>query len=771
MRGRKRICGCAAAVLALLWLSTPGAHAQSRLGSVHGRVLDLSTQEVVPGAYVRLREMGRNELSHADGTFHFEGLNAGTYTVVAQRLGYAPGEAKVVLAPGETVQVVVQLRSSALEIAGIVVTGTGRERRADETYRPTTVLSDAELRRHLEGSVAATLSHVPGISQQYNGPAASQPVVRGMGGDRVLVLEDGQRTGDMATTGGDHAVTIDPLTAKRLEVVRGPASLLYGSNALGGVINVIREEVPRSLPERITGMASVQGESVNRGLAGGGSVALPLGRVSLRTELGGRAAGDTRTPEGVLESSQVGGAHGGVGAGLVTGWGHIGAAFRLGILDYGVPGQFAGQAIPGAHEGGITIETLRHTGRVEVQHHSGLGPFRSVELESGYAHYQHDEIEGRLQTGQPVVGARFDQLSGTGSLVLRHQHDLHPLLSEGAIGVSMRGRDLRASGGFTGSRDAREWSFAGYVFEEMGFRPLRVQVGARYDQTHLQPLDTRPIVFGEDEMPVRAREFEAFSGSVAVLSEVWTGWTAGVSVARAFRTPSVEELFSNGPHLADFSYNVGNPELAAEFGAGVDVFVRVSRPGLRAEMTAYRNSVDNYIYYMPTGDLDPRFSRYPVFQARGDDALFQGVEGRVQWETVPGLVLDGTAAYVRASRRREHEPLPSIPPLNGRLETRYEAAGYFVQASWRAAAEQRRVPAAIVATEGDEPFQPQLPTPGHSLLDLGGGFRWVSGGRLHTLTLQIDNLLDTAWRDHLSRLKEVAPQPGRNVRALYRVQF
>jgi iron complex outermembrane recepter protein len=250
------------------------------------------------------------------------------------------------------------------------------------------------------------------------------------------------------------------------------------------------------------------------------------------------------------------------------------------------------------------------------------------------------------------------------------------------------------------------------------------------------------------------------------------GGTAGVSVARAFRTPSVEELFSDGPHLADFSYNVGNPDLAAEFGLGVDVFLRVSTPRTQAELTGYRNAVDNYIYYMPTGAIDPRFQRYPVFQARGDDALFQGMEGRVQVEVSPGLVVDGTAAYVRASRRETGDPLPFIPPLNGRFEVRYEAPRYFVNGALRASAAQERVPAPItVPGEQAEPVQPQRPTDGHSLVDLGGGMRWTLGGRLHTLTLKVDNLLDTAWRDHLSRIKDVAPQPGRNLRLLYRVQF
>src|SRR5690606_11183563 len=135
---------------------------------------------------------------------------------------------------------------------------------------------------------AATIAHVPGISQRYNGPAASQPVIRGMGGDRVLVLEDGQRTGDLSTTAADHAVSIDPVTAQRVEVVRGPAGLMYGSNALGGVINVVREEVPRTLPESVAGTVALQAESVNQGVSGGTAIVVPHGGLALRGELSAR---------------------------------------------------------------------------------------------------------------------------------------------------------------------------------------------------------------------------------------------------------------------------------------------------------------------------------------------------------------------------------------------------------------------------------------------------------------------------------------------------
>jgi iron complex outermembrane recepter protein len=743
-------------------------------GSLWGTVVDAQTGNPLPATRVRVLELGRGELSHANGEFHFDRIAPGTYTVAAQRVGYAPVQMPVQVRAGDTVRVTLRLPPSAIEVAGVVVTGTGRERTAGEAYRPTSSLEGAALRRQLGSSVAATLVDEPGIAQRYNGPAAAQPVIRGLSGDRVLMLEDGQRTGDVASTASDHAVTIDPLTAERIEVVRGPAGLLYGSNALGGVINVIREEVPRTLPEGLSGMASGQVESVNAGMTAGTSVLGALGPLALRAELSGRRAGDTRTPLGTLPSTQMDGHNAALGGSWVHGSGFAGASVRDYALSYGVPGTFNGLTIPGAHEGGVTIDLRRTTGRAQAAWLRSLGPFRSVELDGTYVRFEQTELEPG-----GFVGTRFGQISGTGNLMVRHAHEIDELRSEGAFGFWALGRDFSVAGSSTGSRPAQQVALAGFAYEELGLGAARLELGARYDWTRITPLDTRRGGLGN----VRTRDFGAVSASLAGTYEILPGWLAGVSVARAFRTPSIEELFSDGPHLADYSFNVGNPDLDSEFGLGTDVFLRVALPTFHAEGALFRNSIRNYIYYAPTGELDPRLRRFPVFQARSDDAVLVGAEGRFQWEAVPSLVLTGNTGYVRGTRADGGEPLPSIPPLQGALNARFERPGYFLGAGWHLAGEQARVPFApdLALPVGDDAparcFSDrgraylECPTAGYSYASASAGLRWTAAHRLHTLTLNVNNLADTVWRDHLSRIKEVAPQPGRNVQLLYRVNF
>lgn len=732
-------------------------------GTLHGTVTDASTGQPVAGATVRVLEVARREVSHTDGSFHFENLPAGPYTVAAERIGYAPGHGAVRVANGRTANLTLTLQPSALQLSAVVATGTGRERGGQETYRPTTVVGGAELRRQLGASVAATVAGEPGIAMRYNGPGASQPVIRGLGGDRVLVLEDGQRTGDIAGSAVDHGVMVEPLTAERIEVVRGPAGLLYGSNALGGVINVIREEVPRTRPDRLSGALGLQGESASQGFAGGASLLGGIGGWALRGEASARRAGDTRTPLGDLPSTDLAGYSLGAGASRVGSDGFAGLAIRDYTMAYGVPGTFQGVDIPGAHQGGVDLEVRRTALRGQAAYQNRVGPFGSVEADLNLVRFRHHELE-RGTDGGEFVGTSFLQHTATMNVVGRHRHE-GVFRNEGAVGLWAFGKDLEVGGLATGSRSARQWSLAGFIYEELSRGRWGLEVGARYDWTRVVPEDTRPVA----GVAVGTRDFGALAGSAAAVYRLGRGWQAGARLARSFRTPSIEELFSRGPHLAAYSYEIGNPQLEPETGLGADLFIRVSRPGFDGELTAYRNAIDGFIYYAPTGELDPRFGRYPVYRARGNEARFSGAEGRIQWEPVRAWVVEATGSYVRGDLHGEDgdDPLPAIPPARGALRIRHDVPRWFAEAGVESGGRQDRVYPGVSADGA--PLE--TPTAGYTLLNASGGFRWDARGALHTITLSADNLTDAVWRDHLSRIREVAPQPGLNLRLLYRVDF
>src|SRR5918992_4119500 len=291
-------CGVGAVVMCIARVTTP-AVAQEATGRVTGQTLDSATSVPIAAALVRLPELHREEFTHEDGRFDLDAVPAGEHTLVIQRVGYRPVTRRITVRAGEELQVRVAMTPFVAQLAPMVVTGTVSERSPDELVTSTSVLSGAQLDRQLDGTLASTIEGQPGVAMTSMGPGTGRPVIRGLSGDRVVVLEDGLRPGDMSSTSGDHAVSVDPTSAKRIEVVRGPMSLLYGSSALGGVVNVVREEIPASLPEHTHGNATFVGGTADRAGAGSGMLAMRLGAVALRGDGSYRKAGDARTPLGI----------------------------------------------------------------------------------------------------------------------------------------------------------------------------------------------------------------------------------------------------------------------------------------------------------------------------------------------------------------------------------------------------------------------------------------------------------------------------------------
>ena len=233
--------------------------------------------------------------------------------------------------------------------------------------------------------------------------------------------------------------------------------------------------------------------------------------------------------------------------------------------------------------------------------------------------------------------------------------------------------------------------------------------------------------------------------------------TVGTSVARAFRTPDVGELFSEGPHLAAYAFEVGNPDLDTEVGTGVDAFVRFGGDRLSAEVTAFHNRMGGYVYPRETGEISR--TGLPVFQFRGEDAVLEGFEGQLRWRPLPSVVLDGTGSYVRGTLTDTDEPLPLIPPLQGRVGLEYETPAWFVRGEGKFAGRQERLGAFETATDG------------YAVLGGAVGLRTTLAGRLHVVTLTLENVTDQVYRNHLSRVKEILPEAGRGVSLTYRVVF
>jgi iron complex outermembrane receptor protein len=758
-------------------LLAPAAGA-SESAAVAGRVVAAGAP--VAGAQVRALGTTRQAASDADGAFVLDGLPPGRVVVEAQSARHGRAVAALEVATGETARVELAL-SREIHGGELTVTASPTARAGDELARPLSVLEGTELLAALEPTLGETLAKQPGVSSTYFGPGASRPVIRGQGGDRVRVLDNGLGTGDVSTTSPDHALALDPLAAERVEIVRGPATLLYGSGAVGGVVNVLDDAIPDYLPEeRLTGSLTLRVGTAAEERAGSAELAGSLGRFAWHADLSRRESDDVEIPGyaesaalraeeaaegegeeqeqafGVLPNSAVETESGRFGLSWVGERGFLGVSYARFDTLYGVPGH-AHEHAAGEEHGGEEHEGEEHEGeeeeapvridlaqeRLDVRGEWGLsrGLLRGLELRFGSVDYEHVELEG------DEVGTRFTTESREARLEARHR-DFGTLT--GVWGAQWSEREFVALGeeAFVPANDASTRAL--FAFEEVVSGALTWQFGARYEE----------IDFDVADPALPDRSFGGLSGSAGVVWKVREPLGLMASIARSVTAPNAEALYSNGPHVATRVFEVGDPTLGEETSLNAEVGVRGEAGRFRGELTLFRNDVDDFVYEAFTGDEEDGL---PVVAFRQDDARFTGFEAQGHVELYHAgeshLELDLSLDSVRAELRRSGEPLPRIPPL------RYGAGLTWRSDRWSASADVRRVE----EQERVAPFE--TATDGYTMVGATLGWRFFVGDTVHDLLLSGVNLGDEEARVHASYLKELAPLPGRDVRLTYRVSF
>lgn len=713
---------------------------QSRTTVITGTVRDTDTKEPLGWTSVLILELNRAATAHEDGTFHFENLPAGTYSLKTFRLGYGSLVHRVTIQHGQTLRVDLELKNTPLSTETVVVVDSSAEQTS--VIKPTEVIAGKRLQQQLSRTLAETLSKETGISQRTMGPAPARPVLRGLGGDRLLILEDGGRTGDISATAPDHAVVIDPLTADRVEIIRGPAALRYGPNTLAGTINVVRGQVPSSIVHHVHGAVSVQGETVNGGLAGGGVVNIPAGEFVLRMDAGLRNASDIHTPGGVLRNTSYRNYTTSLGGSLIQSWGFAGMAGGQYESKYGIPGGFVG-----AHPRGVTIEVERTHAQGKLELVNPFPGLKRIESEFGFTNYYHKELES---TG--TVGIEFGVMTWSGEAIAHTAP--WSVFTAGVIGVSGEFRNF-ASGGFSSTPETDERNIAAFVFQEATFSGFSLQGALRVDARTVSPLKEDP---SSRIGPIVRRSFTDVSASAGGVYDLGSNLFTGLTLMRSFRAPSIEELYSEGPHLAAYSFEVGNPALQAEHGFGVEWYLRYGSDDVRGQVTLFSNSLSQYIFPRNTGLLNFR-TLLPLYQFTGMNALMRGAEASTEIKLTNTLVLGGSLSFVEGTLEETDSPLPMMPPLNGRVELRYSTNTLTAGFSARWSSRQNRVD------------QFEQPTSGYTILDAVAQYQFGSGAFFHTFILNMENIFNTEYRVHLSRVKSIIPEPGRNIKLLYKLFF
>jgi iron complex outermembrane receptor protein len=653
------------------------------------------------------------------------------------------------------------------------------------------VLEVEEIQRNFAGQLGEVLVKVPGVSATSFAPGASRPILRGLDGERVRVLIDGLGTADVGNTSADHATTIDPLTVQRIEVLRGPGALLFGSQAIGGVVNVIDRRIPIVVPdETIHVDALFAADTVSDLRSGGASIDAALSEnivlhldgsfretgnqeipgfqltQGLRNELLAEAAEEEAEgefeeaeefreaaeqrgfiPNSDLETWTVNG-----GLGFIFGESSFGASVGYFDTDYGVikrPGSehshgeeeeehdHGDEEEHGEEEGEeivrIGLEQLRVDFRGDIA--LGDGFFSRLKLRGGYSDYTHTEFEGT------EVGTVFDSetIEARAELVQREG---------GIIGAQFTTRDFEAVGEEAFVQPNETTQFALFTVQEFDLGGFQLEAAGRFENVDV-----------ESEPLGVERDFQLFSGALSAVAEIGEGIRAGITGSRSERAPAGEELFADGPHIATQAFEIGDVDLEVESAWGLETFIRgdIGRTSFGASV--YYQSFDNFIYLSPTGEEEDDL---PVFVFLQNDVEFFGFEADLNVPLVEQdgftLLTDLRASYVEAELDGGGV-LPRIPPVSllGALEAQFDAFDVRGEVQWFG--------------EQDEVVEFETPTDDFAFVNLYLSWRPLENNRNVVVQLAGENLFDVEGRRHTSFTKDFVPLPGRNIRASVRLSF
>jgi len=685
---------------------------------------------------VTVLEANRHTVTSPEGRYEIAGLPTGTYAVSFALVGYAPQVHRVTLRAGE-VTLDVTLRPTLIELQELQVTASAIATTSLTSPQPTSIMSGEEVQSNRAASLGETISALPGVRNFSTGSGIGKPVIRGLSSNRVLVLADGQRL-ESQQWGDEHGPQVEAGEAERIEVIRGPASVLYGSDALGGVINVITPELPDALGrdpfvagkfiagyatnnEQPDGTATIEGASKGFGLRG---------------SFTGRTSDDVRTPAGSLFNSGGRTLNGSVSAGHRGSWGSVAATYSH--RDEKVEIHEDPAEDP-------TATPFQRIGDDRVHVHANLPVSAShLDVDLGYERNRRREF-GEAGATDVVLGL----LSRTYSADVRLHHP--PVRGiAGIVGLTVLRNQFDKFGEETLIPNNAYTNAGVYAFEQVELGRWNLALGGRYDYRRLRVEEDADL-----GVVAQRRTYNSVTGNVGVLYRVAEPVALVLNVGRGYRSPSASDLFSNGVHEGTLRFERGDSTLINETSINTDLALRIQTSNVVAEIGGFANFIDNFTFPDPSGQIDPA-SGLQIFDINQGQARLTGFEAAMDFHPTPFLHLRGTADYTRAQNRTSNLPLPFIPPFRATYSARLEGGeGGWVENPYlsiggESNSKQTRI--------DPEDFAPA----GYTLVNLGGGFAVPAGGNRVSFDLQLRNVFDKAYANFLSRYKTYALDPGRN---------
>lgn len=652
-------------------------------------------------------------------------------------------------------------QAQALELQPQVITANPLG--SEQLAAPSTVLEGNELTLQQQGSLGETLNRQPGVSSSYFGPGASRPIIRGLDGDRIRLLRNGVGALDASSLSYDHAVPLDPVNVERIEIVRGPAALLYGGNAIGGVVNSFDNRIPTAAIEGIHGAGELRYGGADTTRSSAGKLEAGDGTFALHLDANSRQFNDLKIPgyarsrhaaeseDGDGKKGRLGNSDGRQDGGAVGGsytWddGYAGLSYSHYDSNYGSPAEEAVR---------IRMQQDHYAFASELRNLQG--PFSSIKLNAGYTDYQHREIEG----GE--TGTTFKNKGYEARVEARHQ-PLGPL--DGVVGAQVNRNEFSALGeeAFVPQTDTN--SGALFILEELqATERLKLSLGGRLEHTTVDPDSKGNERFARADQSSSFTAGSLSSGAVYTLTPIWS---LAATLGYTERAPTFYELYANGAHVATGTYEVGDAKLSKEKAVSSDLALRFDNGTHKGSVGVFYSHFSNYIGLLGSGrtldeDGEEDANGIPEYTYSGVRARFAGIEAQDHWtlgeSTYGKFALELSGDYTRAKNLDNGEALPRIAPL--RLNT-----GLL----WERDRWQARLDVQHAASQGQVPDN-ESGTHGYTTLGASAGYRFDIGGSQWLAFVKGENLTNQTVRYASSILRDIAPAAGRGVEVGLRTTF
>ena len=649
----------------------------------------------------------------------------------------------------------------ALELQPQVITGNPLG--SSQLASPTTVLEGDDLTLQQQGSLGETLNKQPGVSSSYFGPGASRPIIRGLDGDRIRILRNGVGALDASSLSYDHAVPLDPVNVERIEIVRGPAALLYGGNAIGGVVNTFDNRIPTAAIDGIHGAGELRYSGADTTRSSAGKLEAGDGTFALHLDASAREFNDLKIPgearsrhapqsddddnkKGRLGNSSGRQDGGAVGGSYTWDDGYAGLSYSTYDANYGSPAE---------QDVRIRMKQDHYAFASEIRNLQG--PFSSLKLNAGYTDYEHREIEG----GE--VGTTFKNKGYEARVEARHL-PLGPL--NGVVGAQVNRNEFSALGeeAFVPQTDTN--SGALFVLEELQATDrLKLSLGGRLEHTVVDPDAKGNERFSAADTSKSFTATSLSSGAVFTLTPIWS---LAATLGYTERAPTFYELYANGAHVATGTYEVGDANLSKEKAVSSDLALRYDNGTHKGSFGVFYSHFSNYIGLLGTGrtlndEGQPDAHGIPEYTYSGVRARFTGFEAKDHWtlgESAYGkFALELSGDYTRATNLDTGEALPRIAPLRLGSGLLWELDRWQARVDIEHASDQGRVPANESGTDG------------YTTLGASAGYHFDVGRSQWLAFVKGDNLTNQTVRYASSILRDIAPAPGRGVEFGLRTTF